>query len=61
MLCANHTSAWDPILLVLAMPQDFNVRIMAKKQLFSIPVVRVVPAEHRRVPRGSGQQRTSTR
>ena len=28
------------ILLVLAMPQNFNVRIMAKKQLFSIPVVR---------------------
>ena len=40
ILCANHSSAWDPILLVLAMPQNFNVRIMAKKQLFSIPVVR---------------------
>lgn len=39
ILCANHSSAWDPILLVLAMPQNFNVRIMAKKQLFSIPVV----------------------
>ena len=39
ILCANHSSAWDPILLVLAMPQSFNVRIMAKKQLFSIPVV----------------------
>lgn len=39
ILCANHSSAWDPILLVLAMPQTFRVRIMAKKQLFSIPVV----------------------
>lgn len=39
-LCANHSSAWDPILLVLAMPQSFNLRIMAKKQLFSIPLVR---------------------
>ena len=39
ILCANHSSAWDPILLVLAMPQAFRVRIMAKKQLFSIPVV----------------------
>ena len=40
LLCANHSSAWDPILLVLAMPQSFNLRIMAKKQLFSIPLVR---------------------
>ena len=39
ILCANHSSAWDPILLVLAMPQTFRVRIMAKKQLFSIPIV----------------------
>lgn len=40
ILCANHSSAWDPILLVLAMPQSFSLRIMAKKQLFSIPLVR---------------------
>ena len=40
ILCANHSSAWAPILLVLAMPQSFNLRIMAKKQLFSIPLVR---------------------
>lgn len=40
ILCANHSSVWDPILLVLAMPQSFNLRIMAKKQLFSIPLVR---------------------
>ena len=39
LLCANHSSAWDPILFVLSMPQKFNVRIMAKKQLFSIPIV----------------------
>ena len=39
LLCANHSSAWDPILLLVAMPQDFRVRVMAKKQLFSIPVV----------------------
>ena len=39
LLCANHSSAWDPILFVLSMPQRFNVRIMAKKQLFAIPIV----------------------
>ena len=52
ILCANHSSAWDPILLVLAMPQNFNVRIMA---VFH-PRGGVVPAEHRRVSRGSRQQ-----
>ena len=40
LLCANQSSAWDTILLVMAMPQGFNLRIMAKKQLFSIPLVR---------------------
>lgn len=40
ILCANHSSAWDPILLVISMPQSFSLRIMAKKQLFSIPLVR---------------------
>ena len=39
LLCANHSSAWDPVMFVLAMPQKFNVRIMAKKQLFSIPIL----------------------
>lgn len=39
LLCANHSSLWDPILFLLSMPQTFNVRVMAKKQLFSIPVV----------------------
>ena len=37
LLCANHSSAWDPIMFVLSMPQRFNVRIMAKKQLFLFP------------------------
>lgn len=39
LLCANHSSAWDPILLLVAMPEDYRLRIMAKKQLFSIPVL----------------------
>ena len=40
VLCANHSSAWDPILFVLSMPQRFNVRIMGKNQLFKIPILR---------------------
>lgn len=34
ILCANHSSAWDPILLVLSMPQSFSLRIMAKNSCF---------------------------
>ncbi len=37
MLCANHDSAWDPILLALALRHDYPLRFMAKKQLFQIP------------------------
>ena len=39
MLCANHSSAWDPILFVAAIWTGYPLRIMAKKQLFSIPVL----------------------
>jgi len=39
LLCANHSSAWDPVLLICALKGEYPLRIMAKKQLFSIPVV----------------------
>jgi 1-acyl-sn-glycerol-3-phosphate acyltransferase len=39
VLCANHSSAWDPVLLICALRGDFPLRIMAKKQLFSIPLL----------------------
>ncbi len=37
LLCANHDSAWDPLLLALALWHDYPLRFMAKKQLFKIP------------------------
>lgn len=37
VLCANHSSAVDPIALAVALPRTYPIRIMAKKQLFSIP------------------------
>lgn len=37
MLCANHTSGFDPVLICCAFPSEYPVRLMAKKQLFSIP------------------------
>ena len=39
VLCANHSSAWDPVLIVCALVDDVPLRIMAKQQLFRIPVV----------------------
>lgn len=39
VLCANHSSAWDPVLIVCALHDDVPLRIMAKQQLFRIPAV----------------------
>lgn len=39
MLCANHSSAWDPVLFVAAIRTGYPMRIMAKKQLLSIPIL----------------------
>lgn len=40
LLCANHSSNWDPVLMIAALPQNEKIRIMAKEQLFRIPVVK---------------------
>ena len=39
LICANHSSGWDPVLLVCALASDFPLRIMAKEQLFRIPII----------------------
>lgn len=39
VLCPNHPSAWDPVLICLALPGDFPISIMAKKELIDIPVI----------------------
>lgn len=39
ILCPNHGHALDPILLILALPASYPLRIMAKKQLMEIPVL----------------------
>ena len=36
LICANHSSGWDPVLLVCALAMPFPLRIMAKEQLFKI-------------------------
>ena len=40
MVCANHTSATDPIVLCYAFNRH-QVRFMAKKELFKVPIVNV--------------------
>ena len=40
VLCPNHSSWWDPILLIGALRCDYPLRVMAKKQLFRIPFLR---------------------
>lgn len=39
VLCANHAHAMDPCLICIAFPRQVKIRIMAKKELISIPVV----------------------
>lgn len=39
LLCANHASGWDPILIALQLPRDARLTVMAKDQLFRIPVL----------------------
>lgn len=34
LLCANHASGWDPILIALALPNDSRLYFMAKEELF---------------------------
>ncbi len=39
LLCANHASGWDPIAIALNLPRDSQLTVMAKDQLFRIPVL----------------------
>ena len=39
MLCPNHSSNWDPVLVFISLPGDYNLRTMAKHTLFNVPVL----------------------
>jgi len=39
LICGNHSSLWDPLVIGVAMPKDSNLAFMAKDQLFHIPVL----------------------
>ncbi len=39
VLCPNHASGWDPVLLCISLPRRFRLRMMAKKELMDVPVL----------------------
>lgn len=39
LLCPNHSSNWDPLLIVLRLPVNSRVHIMAKEELFRNPLL----------------------
>ena len=39
LLCANHASGWDPILIAMCIPKKIGLAFMSKEELFKIPVV----------------------
>ena len=39
LLCANHVSGWDPLVIGLNLPRDSRLTVMAKDQLFRIPLL----------------------
>lgn len=39
LLCANHASGWDPIIIALNLPRDARLTVLAKDQLFRIPLL----------------------
>ncbi|SFP12234.1 1-acyl-sn-glycerol-3-phosphate acyltransferase [Oscillibacter sp. PC13] len=39
LLCPNHASNWDPILVALRLPVNYRLHIMAKADLFKNPIL----------------------
>ena len=40
LFCSNHSSNWDPVLVILAMPVNSRVHVMGKEELFRNPALR---------------------
>ena len=39
LLCANHSSNWDPLILATRLPVNYRLHIMAKEELFKNPIL----------------------
>lgn len=39
LLCPNHSSDWDPVMVALMLPVNYRLHIMAKEELFRNPIL----------------------
>ena len=39
IFCPNHSSAIDPLMMAFALPRNYSLRIMAKKQVMDVPLL----------------------
>ena len=39
LLCPNHSSNWDPLILATRLPVNYRLHIMAKEELFKNPIL----------------------
>lgn len=39
LLCPNHSSDWDPLLVAVALPNNYRLHFMGKEELFRHPVL----------------------
>lgn len=58
IVCSNHQSNWDPVLLASAMPKQRPLRFFAKKELFDVPVLKRILMRSGQIPvsRGEGDR-----
>ena len=58
LVCSNHQSNWDPVLLASAIPKQRPLRFFAKKELFSVPVLKHILKRAGQIPvsRGEGDR-----
>lgn len=58
IVCSNHQSNWDPVLLAGAMPKQRPLRFFAKKELFDVPVLKRILTRSGQIPvsRGEGDR-----
>ncbi|MCT4793963.1 MULTISPECIES: lysophospholipid acyltransferase family protein [Exiguobacterium] len=58
LVCSNHQSNWDPVLLAIAIPKQRPLRFFAKKELFGVPVLKHILNRAGQIPvsRGEGDR-----
>jgi len=55
LLCPNHSSNWDPILVALRLPVNYRLHIMAKVDLLKNPILPWILRRISELPRQPGK------